>query len=177
MNAEYTPQELIAEAMGTLSAAEPPQGMQPRIVVRVREAHAAQAVWCAPRWRLPLFASTALVAAAALCVFLIHPAAKVPISHPQPGLLQNTADLRAFTPPMREPRQRTPPTVPVHLLHRKGIAAEPQSFPAPPSPLTEQELLLLRAVQQNQPETMKALGLIASNNDSERMSMQSGDHE
>jgi len=174
MNEERTPQELVAEAMRFLANSEPPFGMERRIASQIHQAQALQAGSRTRRWQLALFASATL-AATALCVFLVRPAARAPAPQ-QHGVFQpSIAELQPSAAVSPKPKQRARRIVSAPVQRHANIAEDQRSFPAPPQPLTEQERVLQRVVEQNQPETMKALKLIASNDGPEHVSIQPGE--
>ena len=125
--------------------------------------------------RTSMRGTSATLAATALCVFLVRPAARAPAPQ-QHGVFQpSIAELQPSAAVSPKPKQRARRIVSAPVQRHANIAEDQRSFPAPPQPLTEQERVLQRVVEQNQPETMKALKLIASNDGPEHVSIQPGE--
>jgi hypothetical protein len=181
MKQDTSPQGLIVEAMRSVAVSEAPEGMEQRVAARLREAaaepHSRKTVVRWMQWRLPLAVSLALLA---LCAFLFRPAAKVQQPHPQPTDTSSIAEVHALV-SLVQPQlpTRLPRKVAVRQQHARPRVAELASYPTPPEPLTPEEKLLLKCVRENQPQVMKALSLIASNNNlsNDSPNADQGDHE
>jgi hypothetical protein len=150
----------IERLLAGLRDAEPPGGMERRILEALdgRGAHevAASAFLWRPAMALSLTCAVILIAA------LMIPRHR----HAPADLSRSTnADVRKVTRPEFVPQKTLPgpqrTTSRALVRHPRDVpaAAEVQasSFPAPPLPLTEQEILLLRLAHRGDPENMAIL--------------------
>jgi hypothetical protein len=150
----------IERLLAGLRDAEPPGGMERRILEALDGREAREVAPSAFLWRPAMALS--LTCAVILIVALMIPRHR----HAPADLRRSTsADVRQDTRP--ELIKQTPPTSPrrttrralVRRPHDLPAAGETQatSFPAPPLPLTEQERLLLRLAHRGDRENMVIL--------------------
>jgi len=154
----------IERLLAGLRDAEPPGGMERRILealdgMGAREAAASASLWHRPL--RPAFATLWACAVILMVVTMVHQQRHLPadLGH------SASADVRQATRPefvtQKAPTgpRRTTSRVSVRRPHDVPAAGETQasSFPAPPLPLTEQERLLLRLAHRGDPENMAIL--------------------
>lgn len=149
---------LLDEALSSYTAAEPDPLLRTRIM-----AHAAEA---APRpKRLWLLAPAAACAAALGIVTLLHPAMlhlRSAAPHPEPSTATSTASAPAPAPaPVRAVPQQTTHPHPALAAHRTRLSEPPAvirnaSFPSP-TPLTAQEIILLKFATEHPDQARQVL--------------------
>ena len=153
-DAERTIERLLAG----LRAAEPPVGIERRILEALDGMGAREVAGSASLWR------PAMALLLACAVILIVAIAVHPHRHAPANLSRSTiADVRPATGP-KLVTQKAPPgprrtRVLASLPHDAPAVAETRksSFPAPPLPLTEQERLLLRLAHRGDSENIAIL--------------------
>jgi hypothetical protein len=136
--------DLLESLLSTYSAEEPLPGMETRILASVRDAAAEKRsrFWNL-RW---LWAGAAGVAVAAVIMFILF---SRPAPRPQPQVVREVvpASPRISPPAKAAVRAVAAPRRPIHNRNQGprelAVALRPSVFPTP-SPLSEQEALLLR---------------------------------
>jgi hypothetical protein len=172
-DAERTIERLLAG----LRDAEPPGGMEHRILEALDGMGAREVAASASFWRRPLRPALAMLLACAVILmvaFTVQQRKHVPGQHLVPlkpksglnGAPNIVSSLRVGQKPqhaaadqrVRSPRQTTS-RIPVKHSHDAPAVGETQtaSFPAPPLPLTEQERLLLRLAHRGDSDTTAIL--------------------
>lgn len=174
---EIDPDEAIDRLLTGLRDVEPPQGMQGRILIVARERTVSRRVWNpmamrsrAKVWKL----ATASVATAAIAIIWMMNRTHL-IEHNNAELGRHVAYATVSTAqiPMVEIRsvqqihakrvlatQNRKATAVEHLSAEDSVALSEMkapSHPAPPMPLTEQELLLIRILRKGDPVELAML--------------------
>lgn len=173
-------EDAVSKVLTALKNAEPPPGMEDRILKALAQTEAVRSGRQPPRpipmpariWSFPpqlaySLAATALIAIA-LGVWLAPRQAAT--RHPAPEVSSQTSVPAAFPPvagPKHQAAARIPSTRRPHTAHPLRPALTPvspaeaqpapESFPAPEAPLTAQEKLLLRILHQGDAEELAAL--------------------
>jgi hypothetical protein len=154
------PDRTIERLLAGLRDAEPPGGIEHRILKALDGMGARNVAAPASLWR-PAMALLLACAVILMAAVLLHQ------HRPAPAHLGRSshADVRSATEPELVTQktatgsQRTASRVPVRRPRDVSAAGETQatSFPAPPLPLTEQEKLLLRLAHRGDAENMAIL--------------------
>jgi hypothetical protein len=161
-------EETIERLLAGLRDAEPPAGIERRILRALDGVEARQISGAASPWRRPIVPSwlrpamtMSLVFALTLIVAITnyqYRRAAPLVRNPSPGSDARQATVAQM--PTIVPR-RMAARVPVKHSRTQNVPTEPQtqqaSFPAPPLPLTEQERLLLRLAHRGDAEKMDLL--------------------
>jgi len=154
----------IERLLAGLRDAEPPAGIERRILEALDGMEAREAVASASLWHLPFRPAIAMLL---VCTVILMAGIAVHQHRHAPANLSHStrADLRQSTRP--EVVVQKAPTVPRRTTSRTPVkhprdapaAGETQtaSFPAPPLPLTEQERLLLRLAHRGDADNMAIL--------------------
>ena len=148
-----------------LRDAEPPGGMERRILEALDGMEARETVTSASLWRLPFRPAIAMLLA---CTVILIVALTFHQHRHAPGDVRNrstSTDVRPATRPELSTQKvstvprRTTSRIPVKHPHDASATGETQtaSFPAPPLPLTEQERLLLRLAHRGGDDNMAIL--------------------
>jgi hypothetical protein len=156
----------IERLLAGLRDAEPPGGMERRILEALDGMEARGVVAPASLWRRPLRPAIAMVLA---CSVILMAGIAIHQHRHAPGDLRNgltRADVRQMTRPAEAVVQK-PPTAPRRAASRNPVKhphdapateeTQTASFPAPPLPLTEQERLLLRLAHRGDADNMAIL--------------------
>jgi cytoskeletal protein RodZ len=155
----------IERLLAGLRDAEPPGGMERRILEALHGREAREVAASASLWRRPLRPAIAMLLACTV-ILMVGIAVHHQQRHPPATLSHSTrADLRQTTRPevvvqkVSTVPRRTTSRIPVRHPHDAPGAGETQtaSFPAPPLPLTEQERLLLRLAHRGDADNMAIL--------------------
>jgi hypothetical protein len=151
----------IERLLAGLRDAEPPAGIERRILEAIDGMEAREAAAPASLWRWPLRPAIAMLLACAVILMVAITVQQA--RHATPDL--KSADVRQPAKP--EARALKAPPVPLRPRSRVPVrppqnepAAEETrvaSFPAPPLPLTEQERLLLRLAHRGDADNMAIL--------------------
>lgn len=155
----------IERLLAGLRDAQPPAGIERRILEALDGMEAREEVTSASLWRLPFRPAIAMLLA---CTVILMAGIAVLQYRHAPGDVRNhstSADVRPATRPevvvQKAPTvpRRTTSRIPVKHPHDPPAAGETQmaSFPAPPLPLTEQERLLLRLAHRGDADNMAIL--------------------
>lgn len=148
-----------ADALRTLATAEPPAGMEQRILRRMQEAECAAEATPHTKWQQWMVAGLAccvVVMAAMLPVWYSHPADPSHTGEPARRVERNEAMASGGAlsgeaePPLRlESKHSVRRTL--HLSRRYEPHAQEVSFPPPPAPLTREEQLLVQVSKARTP--------------------------
>jgi hypothetical protein len=155
----------IERLLAGLRDAEPPGGMERRILDALDGMGAREPAASASLWRRPLRPAIAMLL---VCSVILTVGIAVHQHRHAPGDLRSRltrADVRPAARPevavQKAPTvpRRTASRIPVKHPHDAPAVAETQaaSFPAPPLPLTEQERLLLRLAHRRDADNMAIL--------------------
>ncbi len=148
----------IERLLAGLRDAEPPAGIERRILEALDGMEAREAVASASLWRRPLRPAIAMLSACAVILM-------ISVHQHRHALAPTGADMRQAAKPelvaQKAPSvpRRTNSRVPVRRPQDVPAVGETQtaSFPAPPVPLTEQERLLMRLAQRGEADNMALL--------------------
>lgn len=159
--------EMLDSLLANYSSAEPRPGLETRILANLREAELQQPA-ARRSWNFHwLWAGAAVAAAIIVGVILLggHHKEKAPqMVHELPAPVQPKPPQTQEKPPQtapemaREPRERRPrraPTVPAVPNSGLALGLRPSSFPTP-TPLSEQERLMLAYLTHTPPEEVIA---------------------
>jgi hypothetical protein len=167
----------IERLLAGLRDAEPPGGMERRILEALDGVEAREAVASASLWRLPFRPAIAMLLAGTVILMVAFTVEQhkhvpgqqlVPLKpHGTPGQATEglngapniVSSLRVGQKPQRSNGAALRQLPPVKHPHDAPAAGETQtaSFPAPPLPLTEQERLLLRLAHRGDADNMAIL--------------------
>ncbi len=149
-------EERVDAVLRSLGQAQVPEGMEARILSRLKERREVpeRSAWLRSRpvWAL---AGAGLAAVLLLALYGLRPSRTVP-AHGSIAAVAAVAVGSSRAVPRVAPPARVAPVRRVGK-HRRVRPAESASFPAPEAPLTQQERLLLAIAHINQPAVLDAL--------------------